>query len=75
VQLGVPRSFGAGPILRLTAPGLQATSGVTLGGNAVSAEGTWSPAAALPYVSGKPGALALKMPAGSAALVTLVPSS
>jgi hypothetical protein len=75
VQLDLPRSFGAGPILRLTAPGLQATSGVTLGGDAVNAEGTWSPAAALPYVSGKPGALALQMPASSAALVTLVPSS
>lgn len=73
VHLRLPRSFRAGPILRLTAPGLRATVGVTLGGNAVGAGGTWSPAATLPYVSGEPGALALKMPASSAALVTLAP--
>jgi hypothetical protein len=44
---------------------------VTFGGSAVSAEGTWSPAAGLPYVSGRPGSLALRMAAGSAALLTL----
>ncbi len=75
VRLRLPRSFRAGPILRLTAPGLRATSAVTLGGDAVGAEGTWSPAATLPYVSGKPGALELQMPGASAALVTLVPNS
>ncbi len=74
VRLRVPRQFGAGTILRLTAPGLTARSGVTLGGRPVSAAGTWSPAAALPRVSGKPGALGLSMPASSAALVTLYPA-
>jgi hypothetical protein len=74
VRLRLPRSFRAGPILRLTAPGLTATSGVELGGKAVSAEGTWSAAAGLPYVSGKPGSLELEMPASSAALVTLFPT-
>ncbi len=74
VRLRLPSSFGAGPILRLTAPGLTATSGVTLGGGAVSNEGTWSSVAPLPYVSGRPGSLALSMPASSAALVTLNPS-
>jgi hypothetical protein len=71
VRLDLPRSFRAGPVLRLTGPGLRATSGVTFGGSAVSAEGTWSPAAGLPYVSGRPGSLALRMAAGSAALLTL----
>lgn len=74
VRLRLPSSFRAGPILRLTAPGLTATSGVTLGGGAVSSEGTWSSVAPLPYVSGRPGSLALSMPASSAALVTLNPS-
>ncbi len=74
VRLRLPSSFRAGPILRLTAPGLTATSGVTLGGGAVGSEGTWSSAAPLPYVSGGPGSLALNMPASSAALVTLLPS-
>jgi len=73
VRLGLSRSFRAGPILRLTAPGLRATSGVALGGRGVSAQGTWSPVARLPYVSGRPGSLELRMPAGSAALVTLYP--
>jgi hypothetical protein len=73
VHLRVPSSLRSGTILRLTAPGLGFRDGVTLGGNAVSAEGTWSPVATLPQVSGRPGALALEMPASSAALVTLYP--
>ncbi len=74
VRLRLPSAFRAGPILRLTAPGLTATSGVTLGGRGVSGEGTWSSVAPLPSVSGRPGSLALNMPASSAALVTLYPS-
>jgi hypothetical protein len=74
VRLHVGPRYRAGPILRLTAPGLTARSGVTLGGSAVTAAGTWSPVAALPYVSGKPGSLQLEMPASSAALVTLYPA-
>jgi hypothetical protein len=73
VHLRVPSSLRSGTILRLSAPGLDSRVGVTLGGSAVSAEGTWSPLATLPQVSGGPGALALSMPAGSAALVTLYP--
>lgn len=73
VHLRVPSSLRGGTILRLSAPGVVSKVGVTLGGSAVSAEGTWSPAATLPQVSGRPGALALSMPAGSAALVTLNP--
>ncbi len=73
VHLHVPLGVGAGTILRLQAPGLRATAGVTLGGSAVSPEGTWSPVARLPQVSSKRGSLALEMPASSAALVTLYP--
>jgi hypothetical protein len=73
VHLRVPSSLRSGTILRLSAPGLDSRVGVTLGGSAVSAEGTWSSVATLPQVSGEPGALALSMPAGSAALVTLYP--
>jgi hypothetical protein len=74
VRLRVGRRFRAGPILGLTAPGLRATSGVTLGGGGVGPTGTWSPHGALPFVSGKPGSLQLEMPASSAALVTLYPT-
>jgi hypothetical protein len=72
LKLRLPLPYRAGSILRLSAPGLRATSGVTLGGRAVSPTGTWQ-AAALPHVSGAPGALRLSMAAGSAALVTLYP--
>ena len=74
VRLHLTRSLLAGPILRLSAPGLRARAGVTLGGREVSPEGTWGPVAALPRVSGGRGSFALKMPASSAALVTLYPS-
>jgi hypothetical protein len=73
VRLRVPRQLRAGTILRLTAPGLRARTGVTLGGRSVSDEGTWSPATALPRVSSERGTLELSMPASSAALVTLYP--
>jgi hypothetical protein len=73
LRLRLPRAFRAGPILRLSAPGLRARNGVTLGGRAVSSTGTWQSPAALPRVSGAPGALRLSMVAGSAALVTLYP--
>ncbi len=73
VKLRLPRAFRAGPILRLSAPGLRSRTGVTLGGHAVATDGTWHAGAALPRVSGAPGALQLSIPAGSAALVTLYP--
>jgi hypothetical protein len=73
VRLRMPPQFHAGTILRLTAPGLRARTGVTLGGRPVSAQGAWSPATALPRVSSSRGALELSMPASSAALVTLYP--
>ena len=74
VHLRLSPSFASGTIMRLTAPGFSARSGVTLGGSAVGPEGTWSPVAALPQLTGRPGALALDMPAASAALVTLYPA-
>ena len=74
VRLRLPRRFGAGPILRLTAPGPRATAHVSLGGRGVSNAGTWSHEAPLPRVSGKPGSLELNVAASSAALVTLFPS-
>jgi hypothetical protein len=74
VRLQLPSSLQSGTILRLSAPGLRATTDVTLGGSAVTPEGTWAPDAGLPQVSDKRGSLALNMAASSAALVTLHPS-
>jgi len=71
VRVHLPKQYRAGPILRLTAPGLRASTGVTVGGSGVSSTGAWSAAAPLPHVSGKDGAFELALPANSAALVTL----
>ena len=54
--------------LPLTAPTLTATSGITLGGAAVAADGSWSPAD-VQSLSGTAGAYSLSVPAGTAALV------
>jgi hypothetical protein len=72
IRLRVPALFRAGPILRLTAPGLRATSGVTLGGEEVASAGTWSPTPRLQRASsGEAGTFELTLPPSSAALVTL----
>ena len=71
VQLHVPARYASGTILRLTARLPTSTAGVRLGGRRVTSDGSWQPPARLPLTSGKPGALTLTVPAGSAALVTL----
>jgi hypothetical protein len=73
VRLRVPGRFAGGSILRLTAPSPDSTGGVRLGGRAVAPAGSWSPPAALPGVYRRAGSLALRMPASSAAVVTLYP--
>jgi hypothetical protein len=62
-----------GTILRLTGPSEGATAGVELGGEEVSASGSWKPKLPLPGVSEHNGAMSLSMPAASAALVTIPP--
>ncbi len=56
--------------LMLTAPGIDATSGVTLGGGAVGQSGAWSASetATLPAAR---GAVLIDLPAASGALITL----
>ena len=57
-------------VMRLTAPSLTATSGVTLGGAAVEADGTWNggKTEAVRIAGGK---ALVDVPAGSAALIRL----
>ncbi|HLH80487.1 MAG TPA: glycosyl hydrolase family 79 C-terminal domain-containing protein [Chthonomonas sp.] len=43
VHLQLPSSFRYGEMLRLSGPAANAQEGITLGGRAVSADGTWSP--------------------------------
>jgi len=57
-------------VMRLSAPSLTATMGITLGGASVEANGKWSGGKSEPVkLSG--GKAMLELPAGSAALVTL----
>jgi hypothetical protein len=57
-------------LLRLSGPSLESKSGVTLGGAGVSPDGLWK-AARTEEVSGTPGPLQVRLPAASAAIVTL----
>lgn len=63
-------SFKNGSIIRLKAPSLESKSGITLGGAAISDDGSWKSNESEPLatISGKPQ---VHIPAGSAALVKL----
>jgi hypothetical protein len=65
VQLPTNMHTGAG-ILRLTAPAIDATSGVQLGGASVAVDGTWKPISS-EIIACHKGVLLLTLPAYSAA--------
>ena len=74
LQLDLGENFDAGSRIDLTASGLSATSGITLGGQSVQSTGTLPTPTATPVaVSGS--TLTVSVPAGSAALITLTPGS
>jgi hypothetical protein len=73
VRVPVGRAFGSGVALRLTAPSLDATSGVALGGSGVQAHGGWGPSGALPIVPVRGGSATFTVDPGSAVLVSLPP--
>jgi hypothetical protein len=54
---------------RLEGPGLEATDGIRLAGNAVASDGTWQPSEGIPLATDSSGTLSLVVPHGSAALV------
>jgi hypothetical protein len=66
-------TYTSGSVLRLTGPSPAATTGVRLGGRAVSPAGVWSPPVALPAVYDRGGALSVQLAPSSAAVVTLYP--
>ena len=57
-------------VIRLSAPSVSATDGVTLAGSAVADNGTWTPQPGEP-ASGKDGKFEVSLPVASAALVTI----
>ena len=61
---------GAATELFMQAPGLQAESGVTLGGTATRANGTWAPGPLPQLALTSHGAIAIVVPGASAVLVT-----
>jgi hypothetical protein len=68
VQLKPRRRFAAASLLRLSAPSLAATTGVTLGGAVVDAFGAWAPAREMLRLGEDAW---LDLPAGSGMTVTL----
>jgi hypothetical protein len=73
MRLHVGGAYHGARILSLTAPSPQAQSGVTLGGQAVAANGSWSEPASLPRVANTSGVITVNMKPSSAALVTVAP--
>ena len=71
--LRVPRRYAGAAVLRLTAPSRLSTSGVELGGQPVSPEGSWSAPAAAPLLPVRGGRLTVRLAPSSAALITVYP--
>jgi len=70
VELAPGRRFGGASVLRLIGPAIDATTGITLGGAAVDEAGQWTPTRS-DSLDVAADALALELPAASAALVEL----
>jgi hypothetical protein len=73
LRLGLGASFGAGRKVALTARSLGATTGVTLGGQTVSADGHLAPPRSTPVQVGG-STLTISVPAGTAEILTLTPA-
>ena len=69
VQLDLPASYTSGEEVALTASGLSATSGITLGGQTVASDGTLAAPTETP-VSVDGDTVTVSVPAGSAELLT-----
>ena len=62
--------FHRGSLIRLSGPSLESKFGVSLGGTMVSPEGSWKPDRT-EEISTSRGRLRVRLPAASAAIVTL----
>jgi hypothetical protein len=76
LDITLPAGSGrrAARVLRLTGPSLQSTDGTRLGGRAVSATGAWKAPLSPQDLPVHDGIVSLRLPASSAALVTVVPA-
>jgi hypothetical protein len=73
LRLHVGRGMATASQLELRAPSLAARSGVTLGGRAVSSDGSFAQTATNRALAVSDGAVSVSVPAGSATLVTVTP--
>ncbi|HMD56668.1 MAG TPA: glycosyl hydrolase family 79 C-terminal domain-containing protein [Solirubrobacteraceae bacterium] len=74
LSLRVGPRFGTASVLTMTAPSLEATSGVTLGGRTVARDGSWSEPADTPRLPVQEGTIDLTLMPSSAELVTATPA-
>jgi hypothetical protein len=70
VTLHLNDSGGRASVQWLSGPSLTATSGVTLGGSGVAADGTWTPHADVPLAESRDG-FHIRVPGATAALLTV----
>jgi hypothetical protein len=73
LALRIGRRFHGGSILSLTAPSLTSLTGVTLGGRAVAADGSFTQPTRLPHAANVDGLITVDVKPSSAALVTVSP--
>jgi hypothetical protein len=72
VRLGVGAGVGSVSVLRLASPSPSATGGVTLGGRAVAADGSWLAPPRLPTVDAHSGVVTVALAPSSAVLLSTV---
>ncbi len=72
LSLRVGRRYRAGTVLALSAPSLESTGAVTLGGRAVGPDGSWRAPAHPVAIPVSEGELNVEIPPASAALVTVI---
>ncbi len=75
VHLHVGEGYHGATILSLNAPSPSALSGVTLGGEPVAANGTWTQPVTLPHAANDHGVITVEIPPSSAALLTVAPTT
>lgn len=73
VGLRVGRGSHGASILALTAPSPAALSGVTLGGQAVAPDGSWTQPTRVPHAANRDGVITVDVKPSSAALLTVAP--
>lgn len=71
VEFALPGEYTVARAYRLTAPGVDAKTGVSFGGAAVADDGSWKPAAPIETIPANAGALHITVPHASAAILKI----